>query len=212
MAKNAAAPDRKPTEDLLETFLGSFENFVAEISAESVKAAPQGEQQVLIQSTGESLVGQTKKIAVYVRENAARLSAPQRIELDRFLQVQDGVAFASRGVAVTQQVMKGGIIGKLLHWLAQHFKELKKIIREIVHFILELLHIPFPDWFDKLLLIIDEFFGLLVSLLSEVFGIDFGRAAKQFSDQEVNYLRELAAFEAIRMVRASGRMSAQEDS
>ena len=49
--------DRKPTEDLLQAFLGSFENFVTEISAESVKAAPQGEAQILIQSTGESLVG-----------------------------------------------------------------------------------------------------------------------------------------------------------
>lgn len=211
MAKTPAA-DRKPTEDLLETFLGSFENFVAEISAESVKAAPQGEQQVLIQSTGESLVGQTNKITAYIRENAARLSAPQRMELDRFLQVQDGAAYANRGVAVTQQIMKGGIIGKLLHWLAQHLKELKKILSEIVHFILDLLHIPFPDWFDRLLQILDQFLDLLLSLLSEVFGIDFGRAAKQFSDQEVNFLREWAAFEAIRVVRAGGRTSAQEDS
>ena len=210
MAK-APTAERKPTEDLLETFLGSFENFVAEISAESVKAAPQGEQQILIQSTGESLVGQTNKITAYIRETAQRLSAPQRMELDRFLQVQDGAAYANRGVAVTRQVMKGGIIGKLLHWLSQHLKELKKILSEIVHFILDLLHIPFPDWFDRLLQILDQFLDLLLSLLSEVFGIDFGRAAKQFSDQEVNFLREWAAFEAIRVVRASGRTSAQEE-
>lgn len=204
--------DRKPTEDLLQAFLGSFENFVTEISAESVKAAPQGEAQILIQSTGESLVGQINKITAYVRETAERLSAPQRMELDRFLQVQDGVAYANRGVAVTRQVMKGGIIGKLLHWLAQHLKELKKIISEILHFILDLLHIPYPDWFDRLLQILDQFLDLLLSLLSEVFGIDFGRAAKQFSDMEVNFLNQWAAFEAVRVVRASGRSSAQEES
>ncbi|MDP1748784.1 MAG: hypothetical protein Q8L22_04955 [Reyranella sp.] len=197
--------------DRLESFLSAFENFAREISAECALAAPKGEQQILIQSTGESFVGQTTKVLAFVRETAGRLSAVQRIELDRFLQVQDGEAYAGRGVAVTKQLLRSGVIGRLLHWLSQHLKELKKILSEIVHFILDLLHIPFPDWFDRLLQVLDQFLDLLLSLLSEVFGIDFGRAARQFSEQEVDFLREWAAFEAVRTVRAGRKTSGQDD-
>lgn len=212
MAKRArAAASGAADGDLLETFVRSFESFASQIVAECVQAAPKGEQQILIQSAGESFVGQANKITAFLRETGKRLSAAQRVELDRFLQVQDGPAIAARGVAVAQQVMRGGIIGRLLHWLAAHLKELKKIISEIMHFIFDLLHIPYPDWFDRLLQILDQFLDLLLSLLSEVFGIDFGRAARQFSEQEVDFLREWAAFEAVRAVRAGKRTTSQDD-
>src|SRR4051812_43518154 len=103
MAKKTVVRDSTgPGEqDLLESFLRSVENFVSQISAESVQVAPKGEQQVLIQATGESVIGQTNKITAFVRETAGRLSAAQRVELDKFLHVQDGVASADRAVAVT---------------------------------------------------------------------------------------------------------------
>jgi hypothetical protein len=206
--------DRKsprPEDDLLESFLGAFENFVTQVGSHCIEAAPKGEQRVMVQATADSLVGQTRKVMIFVRQMSGQLSRPQRVELDRFLLVQDGVAIAERGAAVSGEVLRTGIIGKLLHWLAQHFKELKKILSEIIHFILELLHIPYPDWLDKLFQLLDQFLDLLLSLLGEVFGIDFGRTARQLSDQEVNFLREWAAFEAIRVVRASGRSSTPEE-
>jgi hypothetical protein len=206
----ARKSQRASETDLLESFLGSVENFVGEVSAEAVKAAPKGEQQVLIQATGDSLMGQTNKLTAFIRESAARLSATQRLELDKFLQVQDGVAMANRGVAVTKQLLGTGIFGKLLHWIAQHIKEIKKILLAILHFIFDLLHIPFPEWINTLFLIIDEIFDLLMSLLSEVFGIDFGRAARQFSEQEVDFLHEWAAFEAVRAAR-NGRRATNQD-
>src|SRR5205085_3934548 len=140
----------------LEPFLLSIENFVGQISALAAKASPQGEHQVLIQSTGESLVGQTGKLSAFARETATRLSAPQRVELNRFLRVQDGEAIARRGVQIAQQQLKEGIVGKLIHWIAQHLKELKKILKEILQILFDLLHIPWPDWLDKIMLIIDE--------------------------------------------------------
>jgi hypothetical protein len=189
----------------------SVENFVGQISEESVRAAPQGEQQVLIRATGESLVGQTGKLTLFIRRKAGRLSAAQRSQLDEFLEVQDGETFANRGVEISKQLLSRGIIGNLVHWISQHLKELKKILTEILHFIFDLLHIPYPAWIDKIALIIDEFSDLLLSLLSDVFGIDFRLAARQLSEQEVNFLREWAAFETLRAVRASRNPFAQDE-
>ena len=209
--------DRKPTragpgsEDLLGSFLGAFENFVSQVGAEAVTAAGKGEQRILIKSTTESLVGQTVKLTAFVRETAERLSPVQRGELDRFLRVQDGVAIANRGVEVSRQVLRSGILGNVIHWIAQHLKELKKILSEILHFLFDLLHISYPDWLDKLLQILDQFLDLILSLLGDVFGIDLGRTARQLSEQEVGFLHEWAAFEAIRVVRAGRRANNQDE-
>lgn len=197
--------------NLLESFLGSVENFVGQISAQAGEAAAKGEQQLLIQSSGESLIGQTAKLTGFVRETADRLSPIQRVELDRFLQVQDGEALASRGVKVTGEVLRGGILGNLLHWISQHLKELKKILSEILHLIFDLLHIPYPNWLDKILQILDQLLDLLLSLLSDVFGIGFRVTASQLSEQEVDFLHEWAAFESVRVVRDSGRLLNQEE-
>jgi hypothetical protein len=197
--------------DLLEPFLLSIKNFVEQVSASAAKAAPQGEHQVLIQSTGESLVGQTGKLSAFIRETATRLSDPQRVELNRFLRVQDGEAIAGRGVQIAQQQLKEGIVGKLIHWIAQHLKELKKILKEILQIIFDLLHIPWPDWLDKIMLIIDELLDLILSLLADVFGIDFGRTARELSEQEVNFLREMTALELMKAARVGRRSSTQDE-
>jgi len=197
--------------DLLESFLLGIENFVEQISASAAKSAPQGESQVLIQSTGESLAGQTGKLSAFIRETATRLSDAQRVELNRFLRVQDGVAIAGRGVAVAQQQLREGIVGKLVHWIAQHLKELKKILLEILHIIFDLLHIPWPDWLDRIIQIMDELLDLILSLLADVFGIDFGRTARELSEQEVNFLREMAALESMKAARAGRRLSNQDE-
>jgi hypothetical protein len=206
-----AEPGRPDESDLLEPFLLSIENFVGQISASAAKAAPQGEHQVLIQSTGESLIGQTGKLSAFIRETATRLSAPQRVELNRFLRVQDGEAIARRGVEVAQQQLREGVVGKLIHWISQNLKELKKVLLEILHLLFDLLHIPWPDWLDRIIQIMDQLLDLLLSLLSDVFGLDFGRAARELSDQEVNFLRELAALESMKAARAGRRLATQDE-
>ena len=207
----AAEPGRPDEGDLLESFLAGVENYVGQISALAAEAAPQGEHRVLIRSTGESLTGQTGRLSAFTREMAARLSAPQRVELNRFLRVQDGEAIARRGVEVAGQQLREGVVGRLIQWLAQHLKELKKILLEILHFIFDLLHIPWPDWLDRILQIIDELLDLVLSLLADVFGIDFGRAARELSEQEVNFMHELAALESMKAARASRRLSTQDE-
>ena len=210
-ARTESAQPTDGNENLLNAFLSAMEEFVSRISSSSADAAAKGEQLTLIQSTGESLVGQTTKLTAFVRESADRLSPVQRMELDKFLSVQDGVAIANRGIAGTQQLLARGIVGNLVHWISQHIKELKKILSEILHLVFDLLHIHYPDWLDRILQIIDQVLDLLLSLLGEVFGIDFGRTARQLSDQEVNFLHEWAAFESIRAVRSGMKTRTSED-
>jgi hypothetical protein len=215
MADSKTPRDSEPAtprrDNPLESLLASVDNFVGQISALSAEAAPKGESQVLIQSTGESLVGQTGKLTAFIRETADRLPGAQRIELDRFLRVQDGEALAGRGVEVTRGLLAGGILGKLVHWIAQHLQQLKKILKEILHFIFKLLNIPYPDWLDRILEILDELLNLLLSLLAEVFGIDFGVVSRQLSNREVDFLHEMAAFEVMRSAQAGRRPSSSDD-
>ena len=195
----------------LESLLQGVQEFMGQITGQAAKAAGESDQALLIASTGESLVAQTTKLTAFIRETANRLSPVQRVELNRFLQVQDGEAQAQRVIAVTQQVLAKGVLGKLLHWISQHLKELKKILSEILHFIFDLLHIPYPDWLDTILRILDELLDLVLSLLAEVFGLDFRLTARDLSEQEVNFLRETAAFESVRAARAGRKAQSQEE-
>lgn len=203
---------RHPAARVLEPLLAGVENFVAQISGLAAEAAPQGESQALIRSTGESLVGQTRRLFAFTRETAERLAPPQRAELNRFLRVQDGEAIAARAVAVAAQQLREGIGGRLIHWISQHLKELKKILKEILQFVFELLHIPWPDWIDRIFQIMDQLLDLLLSLLADVFGIDLGRISRELSEREVNFLREMAALESLKAAQSGRRLSAQDES
>ena len=112
---------------------------------------------------------------------------------------------------VTKQLLVKGVLGNLIPWISQHLKELKKILQEIIQLIFDLLHIPFPDWIVRIFDIIDQFLDLLLSLLAAVFGIEFRLAARQLSEQEVNFLREMAAFESVRAARASRKQLTQDE-
>jgi len=206
-------PGRPPERDPLESFLGAVENYVGQIVAEAAKAAPDGLQRVMIGSTGESLTAQTGKLTAFIRQTAERLSNAQRLELNRFLQVQDGEAQVERVVTVAKQFLALGFNGStFLHWLSKHLEEIKKIIRAILDLLAELLHFHIPSWIEKLLLILDELFNLLMSLLGEVYGLDFQTVARELSEQEVSFLRELAALESLQAARAGRRNANQEES
>jgi hypothetical protein len=52
---------------------------------------------------------------------------------------------------------------------------------------------------------------LILSLLADVFGIDFGRTARELSQQEVNFMQETAALESMKAARAGRRVSTQDE-
>lgn len=197
--KKGAVPEDKPS---LESFLSSFEWFAAEVSKLAVDSAPEGSEQDLLVSTGGSLLGQTQRLTQFTIAKHALLSKNQQAEVAELLGVMNGEEFARETIATAQQIMarapRGALLNKFLHWLGQNFKELKKIILELLHFIFDLLGISWPNWLDRLIQILDQFLDLLLTLLGDLFGLDFGQIAASLSQQEVNFTRELTAFEVLR--------------
>ena len=178
--------------DLLNEVLASADRFVETISAQAVAATGEGEHRLVIQSTGESVVAQMRKLTDYVRAAAEGIGPAQRRELDQFLRVQDGDALVDRALKVSAQMISGSVgpvtMG-FFSWLNEHIQTIKKIILAILTLIFG--HVP--EWVNTILIIIDEIFNLLKSLLGGHLGLKMSEVADQASREEVNFLRELTA-------------------
>jgi hypothetical protein len=189
------------------------DQFAETISTQAKTAAPEGEQQITIQATGESFVAQTRKLTDYVRELAGRISPTQRHELDQFLRVQDGEALATRAMRASEKVISPGggqVTMGFFDFLQEHMHALKKILRGIIQILFDLFDAPIPKWIDSLLLIIDEILDLLLSLVGGIFGHRISQVADDLSRREVNFLGELAALAALHAIRTARRPADDE--
>jgi hypothetical protein len=198
--------------DALSSFLASVDRFTETISAQAAAVAPAGEQRIVIQSTGESFVAQTRKLTDYVREAAAEITPGQRQELDQFLRVQDGDALVNRAVQVSAKMLSPGggpVTMSFLSWLDEIMNTLKKILSAIVDLIFGG---NMPDWINTILVIIDELLNLLKTLLGGVFGLRMSQVADELSREEVNFLHEMSALAQLQAVRRSGRIVDDENS
>jgi hypothetical protein len=207
--RRTQGPSGRSNADALSSFLASVDRFVETVSAQGLAAAPAGEQQLIIRSTGESLVAQTRKLTDFIRESAGGISAAQRRELDQFLRIQDGEAMVERALPVSGQVLSGGagpVTLGFFSWLDENIHTLKKIIEEI----LILIFGDVPSWWEIISLIIDELINLLKTLLGGVFGLRMSEVADEGSRAEVNFLREMAAVAALRAARGSRRAADDE--
>jgi hypothetical protein len=209
----ATASSRKdPPASPLEAFLTSIEAFVSQVGHIATEAAPaQGEHRILLRATKESMDGQAAKLSAFVRASAQRLSEPQMAQLNEFLGVQEGDAIAKRGVEAMQRSVKGKLTGTLLHWISKHLKELKKLLEAGLRIILDLLHLPWPDWIDTVLLVLDQLTDELLSLLGELFGLDLGTTARQMARAEEDHLLQMGALQRLRAANAAARMGRQDE-
>lgn len=208
--RRTQGPAGRGNGDALSSFLASVDRFVETVSAQALAAAGTGDQQLIIRSTGESLVAQTRRLTDYVREVAAGTSPVQRRELDQFLRVQDGDALVERALAVSEQVLSGKagpVTPGFFSWLDEHIHTLKKIILEILWLIF---HGHIPLWILIILLIIDELINLLKTLTGGVFGLRMSEVADEASRAEVNFLREITALAALRGAQFSRRTNDDE--
>jgi hypothetical protein len=204
ITRKTTAPSDRGGTDALSSFLASADKFVETISAQAVAAAGKGEERLLIQATGESVVAQMRKLTDYVRESAEGIGSVQRRELDQFLRVQDGDAIVSRALEVSKQVLSGSagpVTMSFFSWLNENIQTIKKIILKILTLIFGTL----PDWVDAIIVIIDEIFNLLKSLLGEQVGLRRSDVANEASREEVNFLREMTALAEWQAVRKSRR-------
>jgi hypothetical protein len=194
----------------LSSFLASVDKFTQGIAAQVMAVAGEGEDHLIIQSTGESFVVQTKRLTDYIREAAPVIAPGQRQELNMFLRVQDGDALVNRALDVSKRVLSqdgGPVTTGFLSWIDEVMFTLKKIISEIWELIF---HTKPPDWLITILQIIDELLNLLKTLLGGKFGLRTSQLADEFSRREVNFLHEMAALAALRAARRSGRATDDE--
>jgi|ERR1044071_45748 hypothetical protein len=208
--------DSKPTitdkgiTDPLSSFLASVDRFTQDISAQMTTAAGEGEDHLVIQSTAESFVAQTRRLTDYIREAAVGIAPAQRNELHIFLRVQDGEALVNRALDVAKKVLSPGappVTLGLLDWIDEVMATLKKIISEIWELIF---HTKPPEWLITILQIIDELLNLLKTIFGTRFGFRASQLADEFSRREVNFLREMTALAALRAARMSGRNADDE--
>jgi hypothetical protein len=206
-----SAPSKNGGSDGLTAFLASADRFVETISSQAFAAAGAGEERLLIQSTGESVVAQMRKLTDYVREAAVGIGPAQRRELAQFLRVQDGNAIVSRALQVSALTLSGNsgpVTKSFFSWLNEHIQTIKKIIMAILTLIFG--HVP--DWVNTILVIIDEIFNLLKSLIGQKFGLRMSEVADDASREEVNFLREMTALAELQAVRTSRRAADDENS
>jgi hypothetical protein len=205
-------PRNNGSTDLLSSFLASVDRFTQGITAQIVAAAGEGEDHLIIQSTGESFVTQTRRLTDYIREAAPAIAPGQRHELNMFLRVQDGEALVERTLNVSAQVLSPGggpVTLGFFDWIDEVMLTLKKIIYAIWDIIF---HTKPPQWLIDILNIIDELLHLLKSLFGTRLGFRASQLADEFSRREVNFLREMAAVAALRAARMSGRAAEDEGS
>lgn len=134
--KSNARPD-KDDSDPLSCFLASVDQFTETISAQILAVAGQGEERLVIQSTGESFVAQTRRLTNYVREVAPGIGPSQRHELEQFLRVQDGDALVDRALQVSAQTLSAGggaVTMGFLSWLNEIMATLKKSSKRFLIF------------------------------------------------------------------------------
>lgn len=188
-------------EPSLEAVLQSFEDYVSEVGQNVIQAMPNDENRLIAETTANAVEGQLRKVHLFILENYEILSPLQQVEVQKFLRVQDGLSIAEQGTATVKAVFEGGGGGKgkkFLIWLVKWFGEIKKIIFEIIEWIFDIFGWTLPKWLEKLKLILDQIFNLLITLLADVFGIEMLTFEKEVSAIEVSYLNELAAFERLR--------------
>src|SRR5664279_2717765 len=108
-----AQEDKKPPPDKggadsLSSFLASVDRFTQVFASQALAVAGEGEERLIIESTGVSFVAQTKRLTDYIREAAVGIAPGQRHELDMFLRVQDGDALVNRSLEVSAKVLAPG--------------------------------------------------------------------------------------------------------
>jgi hypothetical protein len=190
----------------LEEFLNAAESFVANVSAAMLKAAGDHENSVLIDGTSKVIVAQFASITQEVRASYRTANLAAREETDHFLSIQQGTLLARTGEETATVALRTSARKGFFSWVSQHLEEIKKLIK----FIVKLIFRRVPGWLEDLLLLIDELWNLIVSLLSEVFGISMRETAADISARTVNTMNELAALERLEQARKGGEPKDEE--
>lgn len=191
----------------LDSFLSAANCFVANTFAALARSGGHSNDAALLEANVETLTEQFKRMTEEVQRGYVGVNARIRVDVDRFLELQQGRMIACNTERTAAAVMAKGVSEAFLVWLARNLQEIKKIIRMILRIIFR----GVPSWYDDIALLIDELAHIILSLFASVSGLNASRVASELSKGEQNFWAEMAALDRVAAMRSQMRRENNED-
>ena len=188
-------------ENPLDSFLSAANLFVANTFGALARSGGHSNDQPLLEANVETLTEQFRRMTEKVQHGYAGVGARVRVEVDEFLELQQGRMIASNTERTAAAVMAKGVSEGFLIWLARNLQEIKKIIRMILRIIFN----GVPAWYDDIALLIDELAHIVLSLFAGLSGLNASRVASELSKGEQNFWAEMAALDRVAAMRRQMR-------
>lgn len=185
----------------LESFLSAANCFVANTFSALARSAGQSNDAALMEANVETLTEQFRRMTEKVQQGYAGMHGRLRVEVDEFVELQQGRMIACNTERTAAAVMGKGVSEGFLLWLARNLQEIKKIIRMILRIIFR----GVPAWYDDIALLIDELAHIVLSLFASLSGLNGARVASQLSQSEQDFWAEQAALDRVAAQRRATR-------
>ena len=191
----------------LDSFLSAANCFVDNTFAALARSGGHSNDAALLEANVETLTEQFRRMTEKVQHGYAGVNARVRVQVDEFLELQQGRMIACNTERTAAAVMAKGVSEAFLIWLARNLQEIKKIIRMILRIIFN----GVPHWYDDIALLIDELAHIILSLFASLSGLNASRVASELSKGEQNFWAEMAALDRVVAMRRQMRRENNED-
>jgi hypothetical protein len=181
----------------LDSFLSAANCFVANTFAALARSGGHSNDAALLEANVETLTEQFRRMTERVQRGYAGVDGRIRVEVDEFLDLQQGRMIACNTERTAAAVLAKGVSEAFLTWLARNLQEIKKIIRMILRMIFS----GVPSWYDDIALLIDSLAHIVLSLFAALTGLNAPRVASELSKSEQNFWAEMAALDRIAGMR-----------
>jgi hypothetical protein len=195
-----------PPANPLDSFLSAANCFVANTFAALARSGGHSNDAALLEANVETLVEQFRRMTEKVQYGYDGVSTRIRVEIDEFLELQQGRMIACNTERTAAAVMAKGVSEGFLVWLARNLQEIKKIIRMILRIIFGAV----PPWYDDIALLIDELAHIILSLFAALSGLNASRVASELSKGEQNFWAEQAALDRVAAMRRQIRRDSDD--
>jgi len=185
----------------LDNFLSASNCFVANTFPALARSGGHSHDAPLLEANVETLIEQFRRMTEKVQHGYAGVNARIRVEVNEFLELQQGHMIACNTERTAAAVLAKGVSEAFLIWLARNLQEIKKIIRMILRMIFH----SVPPWYDDIALLIDELAHIILSLFASVSGLNASRVASELSKGEQNFWAEQAALDRVAAMRRQMR-------
>lgn len=190
----------------LDSFLAAANCFVANTFSALARSGGHSHDSDLLEANVETLTEQFRRMTEKVQHGYAGVNVRIRVQVDEFLELQQGRMIACNTERTAAVVMAKGVSEAFLIWLARNLQEIKKIIRMILRIIFN----GVPAWYDDIALLIDELAHIVLSLFAGLTGLNASRVAAELSKSEQNFWAEQGALDRVAAIRRQLRRESED--